>query len=112
MVCKPKEKGGLGIINLEIQSKALLLKHMHRFYNRHDIPWIKLIWSKYYRENIPHAAAECGSFWWKDIMRLVTDFRGVVAAQLGEGDTSLFFGKNYGMGVYFVMSTRGPFHMP
>jgi hypothetical protein len=38
MVCRPKDQGGLGIINLRVQSKCLLLKHLHKFYNRADIP--------------------------------------------------------------------------
>jgi hypothetical protein len=40
MVCKPKEKGGLGIINLKLQNAALLLKHLHKFYNNFDTPWV------------------------------------------------------------------------
>jgi hypothetical protein len=40
---KPKNKGGLGIINLKTQNKALLLKHLDKFYNKKDIPWVKLI---------------------------------------------------------------------
>jgi mannosylglycoprotein endo-beta-mannosidase len=32
-VCKPKKQGGLGVLNLEIQNKALLLKILHKFYN-------------------------------------------------------------------------------
>jgi hypothetical protein len=32
--CLPKEQGGLGIINVRIQNTALLLKHLHKFYNR------------------------------------------------------------------------------
>ena len=47
IVQKPKEKGGLGVINLKLQNEALLLKHLHKFYNQADIPWIKLIWFKY-----------------------------------------------------------------
>jgi hypothetical protein len=29
MICKPKDKGGLGILNLFVQNNALLLKHLH-----------------------------------------------------------------------------------
>ena len=32
-VQKPKEKGGLGVINLKLQNDAPLLKHLHKFYN-------------------------------------------------------------------------------
>jgi hypothetical protein len=38
MVCKQKDKGGLGIINLKIQNQALLLKHLDKFYNSADVP--------------------------------------------------------------------------
>lgn len=46
-VMKPKEKGGLGVINLRLQNDALLLKQLIKFYNKEAIPWIELIWSKY-----------------------------------------------------------------
>jgi hypothetical protein len=38
MVCKPKNKGGLGIINLKIQNKCLMMKQLHKFYNNVDLP--------------------------------------------------------------------------
>lgn len=37
MVCLPKE-GGLGVINLKTQNEALLLKNLHKFFNRADTP--------------------------------------------------------------------------
>ena len=66
----PKNKGGLGILNLRLQNDALLLKHLHKFYNRENIPWVNLVWSKYYTNKVPHAAREVGSFWWKDKAQL------------------------------------------
>jgi hypothetical protein len=42
-VMKPKEKGGLGVINLRLQNDALLLKQLHKFYNKVDTPWVSLI---------------------------------------------------------------------
>jgi hypothetical protein len=38
MVCKPKKKGGLGIKNLQIQNQAFMLKKLHKFYSKADIP--------------------------------------------------------------------------
>jgi hypothetical protein len=67
MVCKPKEKGGLGVINLKHQNKCLLLKHLHNFYNQTDLPWVKLIKNAYYYDEVPHAVTTCGSFWWRNI---------------------------------------------
>lgn len=37
-VCKPKHRGGLGIINLEFQNCALLMKHLDKFYNKRGLP--------------------------------------------------------------------------
>ena len=34
----PKRKGGLGIINLHLQNDALLMKQLHKFYNKASIP--------------------------------------------------------------------------
>jgi hypothetical protein len=60
MVCQPRNKGGLGVINLQVQNKALLLKHLDKFYRRCDIPWVQIIWAKYYEDKIPHAQPSCG----------------------------------------------------
>ena len=90
MVCQPKQSGGLGIINLRIQSEALLLKYLHKFYNHHDLPWVDLIWTTYYTHNIPHASEPCGSFWWKDILNLAPAYRAVTSVELGDGGSTLF----------------------
>jgi hypothetical protein len=47
MICKPKEKGGLGIMDFQKQNKALLIKHLHNFFNKKDIPWVNLVWNYY-----------------------------------------------------------------
>jgi hypothetical protein len=66
---KPKRKGCLGIINLRSQNNALLLKHVNKFYNKKDIPWVKLIWNAHYPNGeIPHAIKNKGSFWWRDVL--------------------------------------------
>jgi hypothetical protein len=46
MVTMPKSKGGLGVINLRRQNDAFLLKHLHKFFNKEDLPWIQLVWKK------------------------------------------------------------------
>jgi hypothetical protein len=37
-ICRPKNQGGLGVLDLGIQNKALLLKNLHKFHNKLDIP--------------------------------------------------------------------------
>lgn len=46
-VCRPKEAGGLGVLNLRDQNKALLMKNLYKFYNQQDIPWVNLLWKAY-----------------------------------------------------------------
>jgi hypothetical protein len=41
--CKPKNQGGLGIIDIKSQNNALLMKHLDKFYNHTVIPWVTLL---------------------------------------------------------------------
>jgi hypothetical protein len=92
LVQKPKDKCGLGVTNLSIQNDALLLKHLDKFYRKADIQWVKLIWRKFYADTVPHLAKEKGSFWWKDIFRLNTLYRGIAYCTPTRGDTISFWG--------------------
>jgi hypothetical protein len=38
MVCVPKKQGGLGVINLNTDNEAMLLKFLHKFFSRANIP--------------------------------------------------------------------------
>jgi hypothetical protein len=40
-ICRPKNQGGLGVLDLTTQNEVLLLKNIHKFFNRLDIPWVK-----------------------------------------------------------------------
>jgi hypothetical protein len=89
---KPKKKGGLGIINLRSQNNALLIKHLDKFYNRKDKPWVRLIWNAHCPNGeVPHASKNKGSFWWRDVMKLVDLFRGIASCRIGDGSTVLFW---------------------
>ena len=62
LVCRPKRNGGLGVIDIKTQNVSLLLKHLFKFYNHHDVPWVTLIWDTYYVGQVPHAVKPIGSF--------------------------------------------------
>jgi hypothetical protein len=47
-VCLPKKEGGLGVLNLHTHNDSLLLKFLHKFYSKADIPWVHLVWDNYY----------------------------------------------------------------
>ncbi|XP_020174866.1 uncharacterized protein [Aegilops tauschii subsp. strangulata] len=91
LVCRPKHKGGLGVLDLKIQNQGLLLKQLHKFYNHRDIPWVDLVWNTYYDGLVPHASGPCGSFWWKDVMNLAPTYRAVTSVEVGDGSSTLFW---------------------
>lgn len=91
LVCRPKKKGGLGVLNLKIQNQALLLKYIHKFIHKVDVPWVMLVWHKYYDDTPPHAKPRCGSFWWRDIFSLMDIYRGITSCIPGAGDTVLLW---------------------
>ena len=95
MLCKPKMNGGVGIVNFKKQNEALLLKHSDKFYNNVEVPWVQLIWFAYYQEKVPHAERLCGSFWWKDVMKLVDRFRAVSVVRPGRGNSSIFWSDKW-----------------
>jgi hypothetical protein len=82
---KSKDRGGLVVLQLDTQNKALMLKNLHKFYNRHDIPWVNLIRNTYYRDgSLPGNHSE-GSFWWKSHLKLLDKFKGIGRCNIGDG---------------------------
>lgn len=65
----------------------LLLKHLDKFYNKVEVPWVQLIWSSYYQNKVPHLTPPKGSFRWKDILKLQDTFRDIAHCYFGKGDT-------------------------
>ena len=62
MVCHPKYEG-LGVLKLKTRNEALQLKNLHKNFNRQDIPWVQLIWEKYYTNGkLPANHVKKGSF--------------------------------------------------
>jgi hypothetical protein len=77
LVTKLKLKGGLGVIKLRLQNDILLMKILHKFFNMMDLPWVKLLWSKYYRNGKVPGQSPKGSFWWRSILKLLNTFKGI-----------------------------------
>ncbi|KAJ1283790.1 hypothetical protein BS78_03G153800 [Paspalum vaginatum] len=91
-VCRPMKNGGLGVINLRIQNEALLMKHLHKFYNKMNLPWVTLIWNTHYPNGqVPHISVDKGSFWWRDIMKYCDHYRGIANCKASNGTTVLLW---------------------
>jgi hypothetical protein len=56
------------------------------------MPWVRLIWNAHHPSGeVPHASKNKGSFWWRDVMKLVDLFRGIASCRIGDGSTVLFW---------------------
>jgi hypothetical protein len=94
-ITRPKNQGGLGVLDLDTQNRALLLKNLDKFYNNNDIPWVKLVKGAYYNNgSLPGGSVE-GSFWWKTHLKLVDTFKGLAKCNLGNGKSSFFWQDNW-----------------
>jgi hypothetical protein len=86
-----KEERRFGISNLKLQNQGLLLKYLHKFYNKEDTAWVHLLWNSYYIGKVPHAITPSGSFWWKDVCKLMPIYRSIASPKIGNGRTALFW---------------------
>jgi hypothetical protein len=64
-----------------------------------DIPWVHLLWNTYYLGRIPHYMEPVGSFWWKDVCKLMPIFRGFATSTIGDGLSTLFWKDDWLSGV-------------
>jgi hypothetical protein len=94
-----KKQRGLGVVRLETHNKALLLKYLHKFFNNYDLPWVNLIWNNYYRSDRLPSCSRIGSFWWRSLLSLVQNFKGLAAPIIGNGKTILFWDDLWNKGI-------------
>ena len=60
--------------------------------NRLDIPWVNSIWERHYSSGaLPTSSNRVGSFWWKDILKLLDSFKGLAMVNMFDGRTFLFW---------------------
>lgn len=91
LVCNSHENGGLGIHDLQLQNECLLLKHLHKFFNQSDIPWVRLIWNSYYGDQALTVNTRLVSFWWRDILKLLDPYKNMAQVTIGNGVTASFW---------------------
>jgi hypothetical protein len=90
-VCLPKKEEGLGVINLSLHNDALLMKFLHKFYSKADIPWVHLVWNNYYANGRMSGQQRKGSFWWRDIVKLIPRFKPMTSVHVHDGSSVLLW---------------------
>ena len=90
-VCRTKNQGGLGLLQINAQNNALLLKNLHKLFNRHDMPWIKLVWEAYYSNGQIPGNQMVGSFWWKANTALLDQYKSMARCTIGNGSSASFW---------------------
>jgi hypothetical protein len=95
MVCLPKKQGGIGVIDLNTHNEAMLLKFLHKFYTKADIPWVRLVWENYYGNGKLPGQIKKGSFWWRDIVKLLDKYKSLASVLVAIGDTVLLWSDKW-----------------
>jgi hypothetical protein len=95
LVTRPKSKGGLGVIRLRAHNDTLLMKHLHNFFSENDLPWVKLIWEKYYIKGKLARHIMKGSFWWRGMLKLLDIFKGIAKANFRTRDAILLWSNSW-----------------
>ncbi|OAY76316.1 putative ribonuclease H protein [Ananas comosus] len=70
-VCRSKEEGGLGILDLASMNQALLVKWWWKFLTMPNLQWNKLIHALFYPRSRPLKEGRSfrpSSFWWKGVL--------------------------------------------
>ena len=85
-----------GVLDIFTHNKTLLMKNLHKFFNRHDIPLVNLIWETYYNDGKLLGDSMVGSFWWKSNLAFIDHYKAIARCNVGDG-VSAFFGMIYGI---------------
>jgi hypothetical protein len=92
-VCRPKDQGGLGIINSRFFNAALMVKWIWRIFDpaEHHNLWYKLLRAKYLSvDNIFARNSQGGSQFWRSVNKIKHLFKLGAKYQLGSGEKILF----------------------
>lgn len=53
MQTKKLRERGVGILDVTLHNKALVMKNLHKFFYRENLPRIRMIWESYYLTHLP-----------------------------------------------------------
>jgi hypothetical protein len=99
LVTQRKVNDRPGVLRLETQNEALLIKFLHKFFNNNDLPWVNLIWNNYYLSRGLPGHRNIGSFWWKSMIKLLPNFKGLAHPVIGNGRSISFWDDQWSQNI-------------
>ncbi|XP_075091548.1 uncharacterized protein LOC142171749 [Nicotiana tabacum] len=100
-----KKKGGVGVRNLRMQNKSLLMKWLWRFTREDQALWRKVIKAKYGKEGFwmtKQVNNAYGTSLWRTIRNLWTNFADKLQFNVRDGRKTLFWEDNWREMIHFV----------
>jgi hypothetical protein len=92
VVCRPREFGGLGIINTQILNECLMVKWIWKLYQQKESLWVKLIKGKYMRDDDFYGTRGTQGFQlWKKLHRVKHLFKWGAVHKVGNGRLTKFW---------------------
>lgn len=86
-----------GSLMLPRMTRLLLMKHLHNFFNGHNLTWVQPIWNTYYSSG-PPTVRYVGSFSWKAILKFLPKFKEIATCTVGQGTSAMFWHDNWDNG--------------
>ena len=94
--CKPKTKGGLGIIDTKSQNEALLMKFLDRFFNSADAMGdFNLDQILLQHTDSTTSQKSCRVFWWKEILKVFDKYQELAICTPNKGNIVLFWSDSW-----------------
>ncbi|GKB97479.1 hypothetical protein Tco_0983616 [Tanacetum coccineum] len=92
-ICKYKQKGGLGLKDLRVWNKAIIVKHLWHIVNDTESLWVKWIHTEKLRgRSVSEVDIETNDSWgWKNIFNLRKDARKFMFLKIGDGNRTLIW---------------------
>ena len=81
-------------MDFQKQKQGLLMKNLHNFFNKENVPWVNMVWN-YYPNGVPQDSNLCGSFSWRDVMKLAQIYMGFCKVKVGVGDNAVFWSDTW-----------------
>ncbi|CAL4911160.1 unnamed protein product [Urochloa decumbens] len=86
LACRDKDDGGLGLKDLAVLNKSLMMKQVHKLFTGESNPWAD--WIRFwYDEGRANEDTAC----WRDIKKLIPEYRALTDVALGDGETTSFW---------------------